>query len=145
MPYCSQQQIEAEIGGPDLIALTDDNNLQTVDLNVLNTLIDNVSKYIDGRCANIYDVPFNPVPPIISQMCVSVVCYRLYRRRLTPDEKNNFYDEWMEAKEYLDAVNIGEKHIDLTQPRNFPQGAVVSRPTIYGSVSPFSSGVANSM
>jgi phage gp36-like protein len=144
MSYCTQAQIEAEVGAPDLIALTDDNVTGFINTDVLNTLISNVSNYIDGRCANIYTVPFSPVPPIISQMCVSIVCYRLYRRRLTPDEKNNFYDEWMEAKKYLDEVNIGDKHIDLTQPRDYPQGAMTGRTTIYGG-GPFGGGVTNTM
>lgn len=142
--YTSRAIIQGEIASADLIALTDDNNTGDVDDTVLNQIIENASNYIDGRVANIYDVPFDPVPTVVASMALSIVCYRLYRRRLTPDEKNNFAEEWYEVKKFLDEVNTGEKHIDLTQPRNYPQGALTGQPTVYVG-SPFNGGVATTM
>lgn len=143
--YCTQSDIEAEVGAPDLIAFTDDENTGTINTTILNNLIVNASNYIDGKVGNIYAVPFgNPVPPVIQSMCVTIVCYRLYRRRLAAQENNTFEDDYNDVREILNKVNIGEQHLDLTTPRNYPQGAVVSRPTTYGG-GPLGGGLANTM
>jgi phage gp36-like protein len=132
MAYTTQALIEAEIASQDLIALTDDGNTGSINSTVLSNLITNVSTWIDGKIANIYDVPFATAPTLIQSICLSVVCYRLYRRRLTPDEKNNYFGDYKDAMELLNQINKGEMHLDLSQARNFPQGAVVSRVTTYG-------------
>lgn len=143
--YTTQSAIEGEIAPSDLIAFTDDGNTGSLNETILNQIIANASGYIDARVANIYEVPFDPVPSAVASMALSIVCYRLFRRRLTPDEKNPFYEEWKEVREFLDQVNDGDAHIDLTQKRDFPQGALTSQPSIYSGGSPFSAGIATTM
>jgi len=143
--YTTQSAIEGEIAPSDLIAFTDDGNTGSLNETILNQIIANASGYIDARVANIYEVPFDPVPSAVASMALSIVCYRLFRRRLTPDEKNPFYEEWKEVRAFLDEVNKGEAHIDLTQQRDFPQGALTSQPSIYTGGSPFTAGLATTM
>ena len=120
----------------DLIGLCDDNQTGSLDaaaVAVLNQVIANASGYIDSKVANIYgqQLPFNPVPSSVASMALTITLYRLYRRRLTPDEKNNYYDDFREVQKFLDGVNKGDFHIDDVPSRDFPQGALTSRNTIY--------------
>ncbi len=143
MPYCNQADIEGEIQNSDLIALTDDTQTGNINSTILNQVISNASSYIDSLVSNIYTTPFaDPVPSTVKSMAITIVCYRLLRRRLVPDEKNNFYDEFVSVNEFLKQVNIGEQHISQAPARTFPQGAVNSRPTVYGNNT---FGLANSM
>lgn len=56
----------------------------------------------------------------------------LYRRRLVPDEKNNFVEDYKQVMTALDAVNNGEYHLNLTEVRDFSQVQIAGRGTVYG-------------
>lgn len=58
------------------------------------------------------------VPDKIINAANLMVCYELARRRLTPDEKNNFYPDTKKVKEELLEIGNGEKVLDGTY-RNF--------------------------
>ena len=134
MSYCTKEDILGEISMSDLVALTDDTNLNTLNLTVLNQLIANASSLIDSRLANIYTVPFGTPPPsAIKSAAVTITCYRLFRRRLTPDEKNLFFDDYENVMRFLDKVNAGEAQIDSTVSRAVPPGVNIQRPTIYAA------------
>ncbi len=141
--YCLQADIEGEISAPDLIALTDDQSTGSLDTTVLNQIIANASGEIDGKVSNIYSTPFSPIPTAVKSMAITIACYRLLRRRLTPDEKNLFYQDYKDAQDFLNKVNIGEAHIDLTQERDFTQVAMTGRSSIYGAFG--TSALSNSM
>lgn len=131
--YTTQAEIEGEIQPSDLIALTDDNNTGMLNATVLNQIIANASGYIDRKVANIYgaQLPFNPVPPSVASMALTIACYRLYRRRLTPDEKNNYYDDFKDVETTLNEINKGDSHLSDVTLRDFPQGAIAGQPVIY--------------
>ena len=133
--YTSETAILGEIQLKDLIALTDDApRMGKVNQTVLNQVIQNASGYIDSKCANLYgtQLPFFPVPSSVANMALTIACYRLYRRREVPGEKNKFYDEFQEVKQFLDRVNTGDAHIDDLPTRDFAQVVSNVRPTIYG-------------
>ena len=135
MAYCSQSDIEAEIQPSDLIALTDDLGTGTVNNTILNQIIQNASDYLDGKISNIYATPINPVPSVVKDMCIRITCYRLYRRRLAPGEKNNFDDDFKDAMTTLNQINNGEFHLSAAPARIFPQGAVVTEPMVLNTSS----------
>jgi phage gp36-like protein len=120
--YCTQADIEAEIQTADLITLTDDDNPPTGVLNttVLNQAIANASGVIDRMVGNVYAVPFAVTPASITSFCISIVCYRLLRRREVPDEKNKFTEDYRLAMEQLKAINRGEAFLDLAVERAVP-------------------------
>ncbi len=128
MAYCAIEDILAEIQGSDLIGLTDDDNTGSLNTTVLNSIINNASSYIDGKVGNIYATPLSPIPSAIKDLCVRIVCYRLYRRRLAPGEKNNFTEDFNDAMETLNQINNGKYHLPTDPARSFPQGAVVREP-----------------
>lgn len=133
--YTTRTAILGEIQLSDLIALTDDDRTGQVNDTVLNQIIENSSGYIDSKIANIYgqQLPFNPVPSSVASMALTVTCYRLYRRRSIPDEKNNYNQDWLDVKEFLDRVNQGEAMIDDVPSRDFAQVAFTYRNTTFGS------------
>ena len=132
--YTTQAAILGEIRTPDLIALTDDNRTGAIDSTVLNQVIESASGYIDSKVANIYgeQLPFNPIPSSIASMALTVACYRLLRRAEVPDEKNKFYEAWLDVKEFLDKVNSGDAMIDDVVSRDYSAVAYTGRHTTFG-------------
>lgn len=137
--YTNQTAILGEIQSADLLALTDDDQKGAINTTVLNQIISNASGYIDSKVANLYgeQLPFTPAPnspSSVASMALTIACYRLYRRREVPDEKNKFYEDWKDVKEFLDEVNTGDKHLDDVPYRDYPQVLQTSRSTIYGGM-----------
>lgn len=132
--YTNETAILGEIQESDLIALTDDGGLGTVDSTVLDQLITNASGFIDAKVANIYgnQLPFNPIPSSVANMALTIVCYRLLRRREVPDEKNKFAEDYKDVVDFLNRVNKGEAMIDDVVSRDFSQVVFTARNTTYG-------------
>lgn len=133
MSYTTQAAILSQIQYSDLIRLTDDNGTGDIDQTVLNSVIDAASALIDSYVGNIYDTTVSPVTPSISAMALDIACYMLYRRRLVPDEKNNFTEMYNRRMNFLEKVNSGEMRLDKDDTRGFSQVAYNSRGTIFGS------------
>jgi phage gp36-like protein len=132
--YCTQANILAEIQMPDLINLTDDSTPPTgaVDDSVLDAVIANASGVIDQYVSNIYAVPLSPLTSGIISLATVITCYKLYRRRLVPDEKNNFTEDYKRAIKFLESVNSGDKQLDLAIARDFSQVAANTGTTPWG-------------
>ncbi len=133
MNYCSIEDITAEINSADLIAFLDDENTQTLNLNRLNTIIARESAKIDGRLSNIYNTPFNPVPPAVRDACTIFCVEALWRRRLVPDEKIPVHAEAEELRQRFLDIGAGKLELDVNFPRAFSQGAVVQAPILINS------------
>ncbi len=117
----------------DLIALTDDAGTGYLDTTILNQVIENASGKIDQFVGAVYDVPFNPVPPSVVPMAITIACYRLLRRRETPDEKNKFYEEYKDVIEFLKGVQSRDNTLDLSIEDDFSQIQANLRGTIYAA------------
>lgn len=131
--YTTQAAINGNIQMADLIALTDDVGTGQLNAGILNQVIANASGIVDWNCANIYgqQLPFNPVPLSVASMALTIACYMLYERRETPMEQNKFAPRYKDVMAFLSKVNTGEMHLDDVPTRDFPQGAISGRPTIY--------------
>ena len=130
--YTTQSDILSQIQMADLIQCTDDDNTNLLNTTVLNSVITAASGYIDRKVGNIYDLPFNPVPPSVESMALTIACYMLFRRRETPDEKNKFYEDYGEVTKFLTGVNNGTERLDLSVTRDFSQVAASFRATPWG-------------
>lgn len=140
--YTTQTAIQGEIQLTDLIDLTDDAPKQgIVNQKVLAQVIANASGEIDRLVGNIYDMPFNPVPPSVASMALIISCYRLYRRRLVPDERNKFFPDYKETRDFLNKVHKREDVLDLSITADFSQVAADLRPSIFG----YGNALSNSM
>ena len=133
--YTNQAAVLGEIQLQDLIALTDDNKTGKVDDLVLNQVIANASGYIDSKVANIYgsQLPFNPVPSSVASMTLTITCYRLFRRREVPDEKNKFAEAYRDVVDFLTQVNRGEAMIDDVVSRDFSSVVYTGQRTLFGT------------
>lgn len=132
MGYCNQNDLLAKISITDLLPFLDDQSSGSLnDAEVqarLASIIDVESALIDGSIANIYDVPISPAPPILRAACIIFCCETIYRRRLTPDEVNPFKSQADLMRQRLEDIGNGKVHLDLRNPRNFPQGTYVASP-----------------
>jgi hypothetical protein len=74
------------------------------------------------------------VPDKVLNAACLMVCYELARRRLVPDEKNNFYSETKRVKQELLEIGNGEKVMDGTY-RDFysPVTAMVQQSVLLGN------------
>lgn len=137
MAYCTQIQIQAEIGLQNLAAMTDDTGAGVVNAATLNQLIQNASFAIDGSISNIYSVPFGTPPEKVRWACIIFVCEKLYQRRLTPDEKNPYKKQADDLRDIFKKIGNGELELDLNFPRNYYQGTANLQPTIFAGNSPW--------
>ena len=132
MPYCSQDDITAEMNGADLLPFLADQGEQDIKAATVQTLlaqiIDRCGAKCDGRISPIYQTPIVPTPPCLRDACTVFVCEALWRRRLTPDEKNPFKAEAEEMRERLVKIGAGELELDANYTREYPQGVVVQTP-----------------
>ena len=143
--YTTQQAINGQIQMADLIQLTDDDNMGTLNTVILNQVIENASGIVDQYCANLYgeQLPFFPVPQSVASLALTITCYMLYERRETPHEENKFGSRYNQAIKMLELINTGDNHLNDVPFRDFPQVAATGRSTIYGNA--FSNFPANSM
>lgn len=134
--YTTQTAVEGEIRTPELIQLTDDTKTGSLNATILAQVIANASGEIDSRVANIYgsQLPFNPIPSSVASMALTVTCYRLYRRAMIPDEKNKYYQAYMDVVEFLNKVNAGEAQIDDVVTRDFASVVYTGQRTLYGTM-----------
>lgn len=131
--YCTQADISGEIQPSDLIGLTDDTGTGLLNSAVLNQVIANASGEIDRMVGNVYDIPFSPVPSSVESMAVIITCYRLYRRRETPDETNKYFNDYKAVRKHLEDVHNRKDVLDLSATQDFSQVAANTRSSIYGS------------
>jgi phage gp36-like protein len=133
--YITQADLLGDIQTADLIALTDDDSPPTGQVNttVLDSVIVKASGVIDRMVGNVYDVPFNPIPPSVKSLAIAIACYTLYRRREVPDEKNKFTEDYRLAMEMLKAVNRREEFLDLEAVEEVPMVSSNITATIFGS------------
>jgi phage gp36-like protein len=131
--YCQQSDILGEIQQADLIALTDDApSTGRINTAVLNQTIANASGFIDQYIGAIYQLPLTQTSPAITNLAITITCYRLYRRRNTPDESNKYFEAYKDAVEFLKRVQNHEAILDLNLPQAFSGAAYVARRGIYG-------------
>ena len=130
--YCQMSDILGEIQMADLIALTDDAPVTgQVNVTILNQVIANASGLIDQYIASVYQLPLASWPAAVTSMAVTIACYRLYRRRQTPDEQNKFFGPYKDAVEFLKTVQEHKGILDLNTPQAYSGGASVGRRGVY--------------
>jgi phage gp36-like protein len=81
MPYCTQADLIAEgLSESDLIDLTDDEGLGTVNTARVDSAITSASELIDGYLRGRYTLPLSPVPGVLKTLAISIAIYNLYAR-----------------------------------------------------------------
>ena len=131
--YCTTADILGEIQDAELIRLTDDApKTGAINQTILTQVIANASGKIDFYVGSRYSIPFNPTPPSVESMVITIVCYRLYRRRLVPDEKNNYTEDYRDVISFLEKIKAGDEALDLSVQQQFSPVQANQRSTIFG-------------
>lgn len=126
MAYVIQAEIEAEVPPQHLTDALDDDRDGARDAGLLDQIIANASRQVDGFLATIYTVPFASPPPVVRQAALVFVCEALYSRRERGGDANPWKaraDAW---REQLKLIGTTSMPLDATIAMAFPPGAVVS-------------------
>lgn len=119
--YCTVGDILYQVDEKELIQLTDDEDLGSINESVVLRAILDASSLIDSYCAGRYRIPFLPVPEIVRQLCVDITVYHLYSRRgdAVPENRKARFDN---ALKLLDRIAKGL--IILGAPGSVEAGSV---------------------
>jgi hypothetical protein len=129
--YCTREQALAYISAGDLRSFLDDDGDGVEDPGLLDSIISTVSGLVDGALAAIYAVPFSPpYPPKAQEVTLIFLCEALYKRRLTPDEKNPFKAAADEYRKQLDSIRRSGTGFDATVSRAISPGVAVQAPIV---------------
>lgn len=118
MAYSTVQDIIAVSSERDVIQLSDDSRVNSIDEGVVAEAISKADALIDSYCGGKYVVPLSPVPLIIGDISAQLAYHFLYERRHRqnmPDPMIKVYDRLVarlkqisEGLIFLPAAKIGE-------------------------------------
>jgi phage gp36-like protein len=117
--YVTETDMIGRMGQAGINAATSDDGTGVLNTAVLNSIITSASAMVDMKLALLYAVPFNPVPPAVFSATLSIACYMVQARALTPKERNIFADEYDDAMKFLNRVADGKIGLDQTTSRAF--------------------------
>lgn len=78
MSYCTQQDMVDRFGELELIQLTDRHDVNAIDTDVLDRAMERGASLIDSYCRVRYQIPLNPVDPMIIDLNADLARYHLY-------------------------------------------------------------------
>lgn len=100
--YCAIADIEGAIGQGNLTMLSNDSGEGSVNIELVEDIINSVSGIMDGYIRNRYDLPLKQNHYVLKKACTDLSVYELYKRR--GDEENK-----TRRLAYEDAIDILEK------------------------------------
>ena len=106
MPYATQADIVAYFGEREVIALTDRDNLGTLDEAVLAAALVDASAEIDTYLVGRYVVPLSVVSRLIVTYSCDIARYRLSGAQVT--EVDTVRNRYKDAIRFLEAVRDGK-------------------------------------
>lgn len=115
MAYCIQADLEEQVSEQELILITDDSDLGTVDMGVITRAISDADAEIDSYCGTRHAVPFaDPVPAMIRKLSVDLAVFNLFSRRQSiPEDRQKRYDN---AIRFLRDVSRGINTLGADTP-----------------------------
>lgn len=114
--YCTQDDIiKSGIPEDDLIQLTDNNDLDAVDSDVVDSVIAQQDELIDGYLRSRYSLPLDPVPGVLNGLAVALCCQALYRLRPHMDMPDSIKDAANDARKELGKIQSGTIRLNVDQ------------------------------
>lgn len=111
MAYASQAEMILAFGEREVIALTDRDNLGTLDAALLADQLDKASSEIDAYLVGRYSVPVSPVPPLIATFCCDIARYRLSGAAVA--EVETVRNRYKDALRYLESIRDGKNNLPV--------------------------------
>lgn len=112
MGYATIDDIRGLIDETRLIRLTDDDDTGTVNEDIVAAVLESASHKIDLLLGRRYadQVPFDPVPPILRDLCVDIGGYMLHIRR--EEATGTFWEtQYKDAVRFLKQLAEGDYDI----------------------------------
>lgn len=115
MSYSVQADLLAQISNEQMLQLTDDAELGSINTDRINEAIAAADAEIDGYLANKYAVPVAaPVPALVKKLSIDFTVYNLWRRRQkVPEDVRKAYED---ALAMLGKIAAGEISIGVDPP-----------------------------
>ncbi len=138
MAYCTQADIQGEIGGQPLIELTDDEGLGTAHAGRITQAIGQADAEIESHLAQRYTVPLTVGLVLLRDLSITLALERLYGRRpgSLPDDRK---DRIAAARKLLADLGAGRATLGEAAPVEsageaavFTQDRVFSRDKMTG-------------
>jgi phage gp36-like protein len=107
MAYCSKADIINTVPEDQLKQLTDDNSIDSIDMDKFNECIRKADTTIDGYCRGRFDVPLTIVPEAIRNISINLSVYYLFSRSLLLTMPESIKDMYTEAMRVLKDVQAG--------------------------------------
>ncbi len=115
MSYSVLTDLQNVLQNDTIIALTDDENLGSVNTARVTECIAEGDSLIDGYCGARYVVPFSPVPVTVRSISVALAIHNLFARRVeeVPAVHENRYKD---ALQRLKDISSGAMTLGVQQP-----------------------------
>lgn len=113
--YCVQADIEARLGLPELLQLTDRAGVGVVDTVAVEQAILDASTEIDTYLAARYALPLPSVPPVLVRVAAEIAIYQLFNARrmgATDDVRTRYTD----VRALLEKLADGKLSLGLPAP-----------------------------
>ena len=114
MSYATPDDAVSQLGEREAIALTDRDNLGTLDSAELQKALDRASGEIDLYLVGRYALPLTVVPPLIVTYCVDIARYRLSGSDVT--ETDPVRTRYKDALRFLEGVRDGKNKLPAEVP-----------------------------
>jgi len=106
--YVSVADVRQALGAGQLIKLSNDApSADAPDEAVIDMAVDAASQLVDGYLRARHVLPLNPVPTVIRDLTLTLVCYRLYARRMASGVPETVKDQRDHAIKTLEHIQSG--------------------------------------
>lgn len=107
MAYSSLEDLKKAIPETNIIQLTDDEGLGSVNQNRVDEAIAYADQMIDGYLRGRYTTPLSPVPGLIKKLSVDLAVFHLYSRRLELEMPEAMMQRYKSAVKVLEQIQKG--------------------------------------
>lgn len=104
--YCEQTDIELEVGADDLAKLVKDSEFGTPNYTIVTNYIEYAEEFINSYLRGRYELPLSTNFKLIKGIAISIVVYRLHRRRNIVNE--SVLENYNSSLETLKAIVEGK-------------------------------------
>lgn len=135
MPYCTIDDIKAQVQEKILVQLSNDDIGGDIDLvqinpDIVNQCILTADSYIDSKLRIRYELPLNPVPDEIKSISVTLTKYHLYKRRFQTRVPQGIQDEFKSADKRLDEIVKGSMALGVQSSKEAPRMTIRCNKTV---------------
>lgn len=127
MGYATVDDLAPWIDKDTLVRLTDDTDRGYVDDDVVTVVLEAAGLEVDAYLGIRYDLPINPVPPILKKICCDIASYLLHVRR--GDSPGDYWQKRYDtAIDLLNKIGTGKLSLGQKDPEKTADMATISGP-----------------